>query len=328
MKTVKYKTPLIALALIALASPLAHARNAVDGGGSGGLCTESSCKTLAQAGLRVVTETRNPFYVDAAVTREIRSVLGQLPLAPEALNALVQATLGYPGVFKIVAPADVKKFAAYRNEYLQLLRRHGQGLDATQLRLFAVSDHQNTYLIQDSPTSTFYDRLDTRGKALLMIHEAMIRSFRANAIQANRVDGMLQDLPVGSRPPVDTQVQILAAMAEANVISDEQRDEAFVGVALRSQGGSATIGDFCDKAIAVRNGWGDSYCMLNMENAIRLQNVSPLLPNLMVGIFVWARHLEGGACEIRESGKIFLENGQIRYEDASQKCSVELLRGK
>lgn len=344
MKTVKRNpVPLIALALIALLSPLAHAkRGTVDGGGGGGPCNAEGCKTLSQAGLRIVTNVEQSFMVSAVVAREVRAVVSQMPLPPKQANELVQETIGLRDTFEVVAAQDAKKFAQYKKWYLDLLRVHGKGIDTQNFQLFAVSEGDKTYLIQDAPGSTFYDRLDTRGKALLLIHESFMRRnpgvelleekspaerFRDKEVFVLGIDGLIQDILTG-RDVVNAQVRLLSQLSQEDRLSEEARDTGLAMLALRARGGEISLSEICDRSVAAEFNWGLSSCVITPEKAASLQDVSPQLASEATAIFFITSQRGGGNCELTDNGKLVLEKNEIRYVDDARKCLVQATRGK
>jgi hypothetical protein len=151
-------------ALLAVISLGAFAGN--EGGGGGGICTPKRCMTLAQAGLRIDEQKTNDFELEQVVVDEVVKIVSSLPVTfPKAY--FFRQALGGPSTFIVASENNVKSFQNFKTEYFDILR--SSGIEAKTFQLLAVSKDYKTYLLPG------FDLLDTRGKALILIHETLIR---------------------------------------------------------------------------------------------------------------------------------------------------------
>jgi hypothetical protein len=187
------KALLIGLSLILSASAsqafFGFGRSGNEGGhGGGGVCDLRSCQTLAQAGVTLKLENTSEFELEPEVIDEITHIVNVLPF--NATNKdkaqLVDYIIAGRGTLKLSHDQDSRSFRKYRKEYLKLLASSGAKVNEENFQLLAASDIQNTYIFPG------YFKLNTRGKALLMIHELNIR-WRHSLQMTLVFDGLVQD---------------------------------------------------------------------------------------------------------------------------------------
>jgi hypothetical protein len=360
------------LALVALlgATLPAHAERegTASGGGGGGLCDESGCKTLSQAGLRIAPEAQVGVLLDPSVVREVRAVLSKIPV-PALADKIAKAAIGDSETFRVVSQENAVHFAAFRQEYVDLLKKYGSGIDQSKLQLIAVSDHSHTYFILDpsSPAGrpvTYFEKLNTRGKALILVHEAMIRSFKAAEVPAIRFDGLLQDLldARDKRTYAKILFPLLEAAYEAKAMKDELDHQDFgnpqapssftetnnylnyavLQALVHVHGGTMKAEKLCKPVVITESDWGNNFCAIDMEQALRFQSISPSLPKLLAERYLSMYFMDMNAlidrdsgvvdkakeaCTLRKfsAGGIFkIVNGKLLFEG----CAVQVLEEK
>jgi hypothetical protein len=187
------KSILVGLSLI-LATSASQAffgfdRSGNEGGhGGGGVCDSKKCQTLAQAGITLKLENVSEFELEPEVIDEITHIINVLPFnaTNEDKSQLVDYVVTSRGTLKLSHDQDSRSFKKYRNEYLKLLASSGAKVNEKNFQLLAASDMHSTFIFPG------YFKLNTRGKALLMIHEFNIR-WRQSLQMTLVFDGLIQD---------------------------------------------------------------------------------------------------------------------------------------
>ncbi len=191
-------------------SAMAQVRNQADtggasgGGGGAGVCTNSICQTVAQAGMvpsREATEVLSP-----AVAREIARIIDGLQVGPLMKIHLTQLVLNTPAEYVITregqASATIRRI---HEDYREAL---GVRQLPSNFVVYAYSDLSSRNPLfarcgnnreQTSVVPDFF-RLDTRGRALVLIHEALyLCEKREDLSKVLRFDDELNKLLTGAQ---------------------------------------------------------------------------------------------------------------------------------
>lgn len=162
---------------------------AESGGGGGGICNPQRCMTLAQAGLRVDANAADGYVIPSEVAAEVSRMVLSLPFDFPKEDLITRA-LAAPTVFTVVAEAQSRNYRRFKDEYLTILRQ--QGASTEGFELMAVSTLQNPRREQQAKTYLLpgFERLDVRGKALILLHEGLIRERHFTVAQALHFDGL------------------------------------------------------------------------------------------------------------------------------------------
>lgn len=179
------KTLSRSIAIMLLTMTFAHAGN--EGGGGGGICTPIKCLTLAEAGLRVDVQGTNQFSFTVEQVKDLEKVIDMLPVQFDK-KEFRKKILGRSTHYVLAQESDITKFAQFKKEYEDLLKGSAFALDSvTGFELLAATAKNKTFLLPG------FDRLTTRGKSLIFIHEGLIRSYKATVLQALAFDGHVLD---------------------------------------------------------------------------------------------------------------------------------------
>jgi hypothetical protein len=254
------KTLNLVLGLLIFSS-LSYAGN--EGGGGGGICTPKRCMTLAQAGLRIDEKKTNDFELEQVVVDEVVKIVGGMPFLFQK-ESFYRSVIGGTKTFIIASQENVKSFQNFKSEYLDIL--NSSGTDTKSFQLLAVSKDSITYLLPG------FDLLDTRGKALILVHESLIRDFRANVIQALTFDGYFFDYLAAIQKNAFNSFDswpMLKLMSDLSIVRDLEKN-LFVD-ALRRNNGLITIKELCD----TETRYTDRNCFIPREKALALRRIHP-----------------------------------------------------
>lgn len=185
------------LILTALTVLTFNAKAGNDVGGGGVLClAQDKCITLAEAGLRIKQEAitaagpQKP-VVSQEVMDEINVIKSLMPKFPGKLqNSFWDFMNVSPHSFVRVESFDPVKFKKVKAEYAKILAENSFPIDSVEIA--AVSEPKMTYLLPE------YDKLNTRSKALFIIHECVVRASGSFAV-ALEMDGYIQDALNGDK---------------------------------------------------------------------------------------------------------------------------------
>ncbi|MES2769662.1 MAG: hypothetical protein V4596_11015 [Bdellovibrionota bacterium] len=189
------KKILIAFAILASVSAYANSKNTrgQDGSGGGGICINDKCKLLAEAGFRLL-----PGGGDIEISLDVIEELNKMEQLLKKYDPIIRFSLrkiiGDPGDIQFVTttnPSIVKKFL---EEYKSVLSKNDGNSYKENFEIFAFttldgSRREKTYIIVDQ-----YKKLSTRGKALLLYHEYLLRNYTSSLEEALRHDGALIDI--------------------------------------------------------------------------------------------------------------------------------------
>ncbi len=206
----------------------ANAAPGAEGGGGGGVfCTSTNkCMTISEAGLRVkldpilspkADQARAPkapgaFVITNDVIQEVNAILNDLRkktklnwLDEKFLNLETDYNSKMNDIYKVVEAYDSEKFKKAKSDYQTILKYEGINWEFS---IAAVSDANNTYLLPD------YLKLNTRSKALTIIHENVVRKLisrigRFEAVKfALQLDGVFLDVLEGKQTDPYTLVSM------------------------------------------------------------------------------------------------------------------------
>lgn len=254
------------LALFALVSffniSVSNAGN--EGGGGGGICIAKRCMTLAQAGLRIDEKKTSEFELEQSVVEEIAKIVKSIPFYIG--TDLQSSTIGRKDTFIVVSENQTKDFAKFKKEYLGILK--DSKMDSQQFELLAISKDNKTYLLPG------FELLDTRGKALLLIHESLIRDSHASVIQALTWDGYLVDFLAASENGTGAafdrwpMIQILIDM---KVLNDDYAKHEFLETAVEKN--NNRIDSVCSNRFSGSD--KETVCNISREVALSLRTIHP-----------------------------------------------------
>lgn len=254
-------------------------RGAESGGGGGGVCTATRCMTLAQAGLRIDLEKTNEFRISDEVIAEIMTILKKLPVSFEYTSDhqdFFRKT--YTSTFVVVGEKETRAFRKFKQEYFSILA--STEMDSRSFQLLAVSKDHKTYILPG------FELLDTRGKALLLIHEALIRDYGASVAQALAFDGKLMDYlnadEAGNSEEHDTW-PLVKSLANIDKISryssyraplpDFMINMNYLMIAVSQDDQPITINELCSDIRRLER--GTFSCLIRMEKALELNRLRP-----------------------------------------------------
>lgn len=192
----------ILLFLCLITSSIALGAGGREGGGGGGVCTDKRCLTLAQAGLRINTARTLGFRLEDEVVKSLMDLIDRLPWEFDR-SELKKLAAGGPDTFAVVSESDLEKFEKFKTEYMEILRDTDF---QEKVELLAVSSKGKTYLLPG------FEKLDSKGKALLLLHEMLIRDFKASVLQALTFDGLLLDFTEGQTTAAKDLIRLLKVL--------------------------------------------------------------------------------------------------------------------
>jgi hypothetical protein len=156
-----------------------------DTGGGGGFCINNKCVTLAEAGFRIQDEsTYEAPVIGLEVFTEVRNIVNQLTVQQIYKDILINDAVAKPGVYKKVLSYNSQTLEKIKMEYLAVLE--SQHMSSENLVFYALSDKKKSYLLPE------FEKLNTRSKALILIHEGVVRR-TGSVINALKVDGAILD---------------------------------------------------------------------------------------------------------------------------------------
>lgn len=162
----------------------------VNGGGGGFICPPNeSCKTLAEAGLKIKVSSTdsgqiNPTYtIPLEVVNEVKAIFSQVAFPKRIKEALLNKVVGEYGTYQIVEETDADKFSKIKAQYEKVVQNQASSIGMKDFKLVAWSDtcvnqkypdkgneNAKTYLLPA------FEKLSLRQKALNLIHEANYRA--------------------------------------------------------------------------------------------------------------------------------------------------------
>jgi|GEM_PF-5228046 len=174
------------------------------GGGGGGICTLGKCLTLAEAGLRIDTTATSQFEIELDVIDEVKWILKKVPYS-EIIELSPKVVIGNINTFVRVRSHEEVSLEQFKKEYLALLEK--ENFPSQGFKLLAVSKQGISRSIRPSvyPGDRFdinrgttyilpdYELLNKRAKALLLIHEALIRYYSLPVKLVLEFDGIVLD---------------------------------------------------------------------------------------------------------------------------------------
>lgn len=266
------------------------------GGGGGGICyNNGKCVTLAQAGLRIDETQTSYFELEQAIVDDIKYIVNSIKVDFNK-NALISDAIGIKETFSVVSPRETKRFDKFKKDYLSILSQ--QTMDTSGFDLLAVSTTQSwpakTYLLPG------YEKLDVRGKALLLIHEANIRRLRIGSKTSQKslkdvlkFDGVLLDaLKANEEGQSFDQWKMVEALESISLINNGYDDyiadqaDAYIKTLLMEKG-AMPMSSFCSSMVSL-----DEYpqmweagltCHLSQEKVLALRSVHPRSVQVLSG---------------------------------------------
>lgn len=239
-------------------------------GGGGGICTPKSCMTLAQAGLRIDDKETAYFHLEQALVDEVDSVINSLEVDFDK-KAFIAEVIGDNSTFAVVAGTEVKRFNKFKKEYLSIVK--DSEINASQFQLLAVSQSGRTFLLPG------FQKLDTRGKALLLIHERLIR-FGVPVLTALKFDGLLLDYLEFSETKSYDIWPLISAMYEVKILrgstgtTGTEMSEEYIKSALKRTGPYA-FNQFCEKLEIHSYAERVEGCYITPQKALSLRSLHP-----------------------------------------------------
>lgn len=267
----KFKS-LALLAVLSMSS--VYGAGGESGGGGGGICTPKKCMTLAQAGLRI-DETRTAYFeLDQEVIDEAKKIINSINVLGFNKGSFLSGIVGSKETYKIVNENEVKKFAKFKKEYLALMKENSA--DAQGFELLAVSQgYSRTYLLPG------FDRLDVRGKALLLIHEVLVKRLNINGKGSLKTikdvlqfDGVLIDYLKSIEEGASfDEWKLIEVMYNVSLIQGNAQNVELIASLIRKFGPQATA-DIC-KEIGEVTSTEDSnfYCRISHEQSLALRTL-------------------------------------------------------
>jgi hypothetical protein len=213
---------------LVLAVSLAH-ENSFAGGetgnGGGGLLINGVFKTFGEMGVQLETKTQDgrPY---SPITPEIRDELNkildpnflQIPhlLAVQLKETVFVSHAGSSNpVYRQVVVLDPVKFASIASDYKMTIKDKSL-FENGEFKLFAVSKNGETDIYPD------FENLNTKQKALILIHEALFRRFpNATLAQVLSVDIALNKL-LEKKPGLGDPTELHLALNKIGMIRDTQ----------------------------------------------------------------------------------------------------------
>ncbi len=261
----------LGLGLLCLSlNSLANDRDGGNGtGGGGGVCENNICQTLAQAGM-IPGRPRSVEAISAATAQEVEAILSKLLVSPYLKRYLRNKTLRRLSEFNVISdPAQVgeeqrREINRIRSSYERVL---GAGQVPNTFTVFAYSTlrYGNIPCRALDPKTTLlpaFFQLNTRGQALILIHEALYLCQDENdlasvleidrellkqleAVEANASRAESERVYV-DRLPLIVALGALKAPSEINLT--QLSDEILLSAQWRLGRSIRTV-DLCDDAI-------------------------------------------------------------------------------
>ena len=241
-----------------------------NGGGGGGLCFNEKCLTLAQAGLRINKEKTKIFELEQPVIEEMVSLIGKIP-ANINVKSFMTTAVSYSETF-VIAEGSGRNFERFKKEYLKILKDNS--FNTEKFELLAISQDRKTYLLPG------FEKLDTRGKALLLIHESLIRNYNASVIDALTFDGLFLDYLNAIENGTDKDYDawpMIELFAKLNMIHSSDVKEAYFMDLVRRQG-TINAASVCEKYDTINS---NEICDIGNIQALRLRSLHPLFSQMI-----------------------------------------------
>ncbi|MBO9665663.1 MAG: hypothetical protein J7501_02480 [Bdellovibrio sp.] len=158
--------------IILTAATQAHAKwffGGHDGNGGGGFCNQGVCKTAAEAGIQIKGDSQNPSYwiLPGDVIQQVEGIISALPFGQTYLKTKTFAT---PSTFVVAESFNWNAMRRIKNDYKEVMAKNNFAKPSGELEIFAISDSRYTYLLPS------FFKLNSRQKALILIHEGNIRA--------------------------------------------------------------------------------------------------------------------------------------------------------
>lgn len=295
----------ICIAAIAI-STLSHAGN--EGGGGGGICTPQKCMTLAEAGLRFDKIGTEDFRLSVEQVKDLITVIDTLPLDFDR-RTFRKNIMGRQKNYIVAQASDMEKFEKFKEEYKKILKGSGYGEDAG-FELLAATVGDKTYILPG------FEKLTTRGKSLILIHEGMIRHYKASVPQALELDGHILDATKVAQGEDKVTVNYLslieifekfkiAKATEQGKVSGNIIERRIIDANLEVQ--KIRVGKFTSQSYTQLV---HTNCLLHIENTVSSPVENALLSK---GYFL----VRGGA---PESGELSLTNFELNQSVNSNGC--------
>lgn len=157
-----------------------------EGGGGGGICIGNKCITLAEAGIRITENApvSSQWHMSLAVLNHIKQISKTLPFGGEDI---LKKAIGKTDTFSIPETVNPKLLRQITKEYQEVLREAKNEAIAKDLKIFAISNSTETFLLP-----SFFDLNDYQ-KALVLVHEGIVRDVKQDYRLALQFDGEYLD---------------------------------------------------------------------------------------------------------------------------------------
>ncbi len=242
----KLKALCAVAALIIAAQAQAKIFGGHDGNGGGGFCTEGVCKTAAEAGIKIKSDSQNPNYwvFPADVIQQTENIITALPFGRDVIKNRTFAT---PSTFVLANEVDSRAMKRIKKNYEEVMEKNGFTKPLGELEIFAISDSQYTYLLPS------FFRLNSRQKALILIHEGNIREGLSLA-KTLELDGLLLSYLNDHQGNSFDLPRFLGSLYSAaysihdrrNVDAEAEMSAALLEYIMRRSGRSLSVANFRD----------------------------------------------------------------------------------
>lgn len=209
-----------------------------EGGGGGGFCINGKCRTLAEAGIRIKgdTVTEGRWFITPAVMKEIEKIKKALPFGQHQVEAM---TIGDYTTFVKAEEVSKKLMKEVKKDYRNLLEETGNTSMSRNLEIFAISTDKSTYLLPK------FFRLDDRQKALILVHEGIVRTQNQDYRLALQFDGEFLDYLKQGEIPNYSPLAFLRVLSR--ITNDQSSQTPYVVKYIESKlGRKMAVSDFHD----------------------------------------------------------------------------------
>lgn len=284
--------------LLGAANASAQKEGTNSGGGGGFICAPNeTCKTLAEAGLKIKVSSSESgpikmvYTIPLEVVNEVKTIFSQVAFPKWIKDKLLEKVTGEYGTYQLVEEVDSSKFSKIKVQYEKVVRDQASSVGMKYFELAAWSDtcvnpqypdrgneNAKTYLLPR------FEKLSLRQKALNLIHEANYRARCADKLDmVLAFDAKLEELLSNPKMIYDKNYDLIdLAIIFKNLGWDYGGKNSVVflmEMLKRKNHGLLRLDSFCNTIDQQK-----SSCRVSYEKLIQLANIDKRIPQLMQGI--------------------------------------------
>lgn len=275
----------------------------VNGGGGGFICPPNeTCKTLAEAGLKIKVSSTNSgqiksvYTIPLEVVNEVKAIFSRVAFPKQIKKTLLDKVVGEYGTYLLVEETDPDKFSKIKERYEKVVQNQASSIGMKYFKLAAWSDtcvsqeypdkekeNAKTYLL---PT---FEKLSLRQKALNLIHEANYRARCEDKLDmVLAFDAKLEEFLANPNLIYETNYDLIElGTIFRNLDWDyDYKSVVFLIEMLKRKNQSLVRLDSLCNTIDEKS----STCHVSYEKLIRLASVDKRIPDLLHGTRITLRN--------------------------------------